>query len=116
MEAHVPPDPSPVGAAPAPRGDHPEAARGRVEREDGYGSPALRGLVQRDHEGAASAGPLQVLQEFVAPSRIADALFEQRCSDLKFSSSQMAEHLNIRHSVTFANGLDRILAKIPTLS
>ena len=56
------------------------------------------------HEGAVSAGPLQVLQEFVAPSRIADALFEQRCSDLEFSSSQMAEHLNIRHSVTFANG------------
>ena len=46
------------------------------------------------HEGAVSAGPLQVLQEFVAPSRIADALFEQRCSDLEFSSSQMAEHLN----------------------
>ena len=63
------------------------------------------------HEGAASAGPLQVLQEFVAPSRIADALFEQRCSDLEFSSSQMAEHLNIRHSVTFANGLDRTVLR-----
>ena len=46
-------------------------------------------------------------KERVAPDRIADALFEQRCSDLELSSSQMAEHLNVCHSVTFANQLDR---------
>ena len=59
------------------------------------------------HEGAAGAGGLQALHERVAPDRIADALFEQRCSDLELSSSQMAEHLNVCHSVTFANQLDR---------
>ena len=35
-----------------------------------------------------------------------DALFEQRCADLGLSSSQMAEYLNVCHSVTLANGLD----------
>ena len=59
------------------------------------------------HEGAASAGPLQVLQERVAPDRIAEALFERRCLQLGCSYSQMAKRLNILDSVTHANEFDR---------
>ena len=58
------------------------------------------------HEGAAAAGPLQVLQERVAPDRIAEALFERRCLQLGCSYSQMAKRLNILDSVTHANEFD----------
>ena len=75
-------------------------------------SPDLHSIVQAallgplGHEGAAAAGPLQALQECVAPARIANALFERRCSDLGSCTSQMATRLNFLDSVTHANQFD----------
>ena len=76
-------------------------------------SPDLHSSVQAallgplGHEGAAAAGPLQALQERVAPARIANALFERRCSEYGLSRSQMAKRLNFLDSVTHANRFDR---------
>ena len=75
-------------------------------------SPDLHSSVQAallgplGHEGAAAAGPLQALQECVAPARIANALFERRCSELG-SRLQMATRLNFLDAVTHANRFDR---------
>ena len=76
-------------------------------------SPDLHSSVQAallgplGHEGAAAAGPLQVLQECVAPARIANALFERRCSELGSARLQMATRLNFLDAVTHANRFDR---------
>ena len=75
----------------APRNE----VQGRIDKTSTELPPDLHDCVKAallghfGHEGAAGAGPLQVLQERVAPARIVDALFEQRCADLGLSSSQM---------------------------
>lgn len=73
---------------------------------DVHGSVVAALLGPLGHEGAEAAGPLRALQECVAPARIADALFERRCSERGFSSSQMAKQLNIIDSVIGANRFD----------